>query len=152
MNWPGNAMRAKGNEGVAGMIKQSVGSIGYVSYEFARRIGLNIALLENREGKFIAPSEKSGTIAISQAELPDNLRAYVPDPSGPDSYPIVTLTWILLYRNYADPHKAQALHDLFRWCLTDGQKYAADSGYVPLPANVDAKSLAALNAIQPQPR
>ncbi len=152
VNWPGNAMRAKGNEGVAGLIQQSAGSIGYVSYEFARRIGLNTALLENREGKFIAPSEKSGTIAISQAELPDNLRAYVPDPSGPDSYPIVTLTWILLYRNYADPHKAQALHDLFRWCLTDGQKYAADSGYVPLPANVDAKSLAALNAIQPQPR
>jgi len=150
VNWPGNAMRASGNEGVAARIKQSIGSIGYVSYEFALKAGLNVALLENREGRFVAPSEKSGMAAIAQAELPDNLRVYVPDPTGPDSYPIVTLTWILLYRNYTDARKALALHQMLRWCLTDGQKYAPELHYVPLPANVIARSLVALDNIEPQ--
>jgi len=150
VNWPGNAMRASGNEGVAARIKQSIGSIGYVSYEFALKAGLNVALLENREGRFVAPSEKSGMVAIAQAELPDNLRVYVPDPTGPDSYPIVTLTWILLYRNYTDARKALALHQMLRWCLTDGQKYAPELHYVPLPANVIARSLVALDNIEPQ--
>jgi phosphate transport system substrate-binding protein len=150
VNWPGNAMRASGNEGVAARIKQSIGSIGYVSYEFALKAGLNVALLENREGRFVAPSEKSGMVAIAQAELPDNLRVYVPDPTGPDSYPIVTLTWILLYRNYTDARKALALHQMLRWCLTDGQKYAPELHYVPLPPNVIARSLVALDNIEPQ--
>jgi phosphate transport system substrate-binding protein len=150
VNWPGNAMRASGNEGVAARIKQSIGAIGYVSYEFALKAGLSIAQLENREGKFVAPSEKSGMAAIAQAELPDNLRVYVPDPTGPGSYPIVTLTWILLYRNYADERRALALHQMLRWCLTDGQKYAPELHYVPLPPNVVARSLVALNDIELQ--
>jgi phosphate transport system substrate-binding protein len=147
INWPGNAMRASGNEGVAGRIKQSIGSIGYVSYEFARKIGLKVASLENREGRFVAPTEKSCTSALAAAELPDNLRAYIPDPAGPDSYPIVTLTWILLYQNYPDAAKAKALHDLFRWCLMDGQKYAPEMGYVSLPPNIAMKSLARLDVL-----
>jgi len=150
IDWPGNAMRASGNEGVAAKIKQSIGSIGYVSYEFALKAGLSVAWLENRERKFVAPSEKSATTALAQAELPDNLRVYVPDPTGPDSYPIVTLTWILLYRNYADARKALALHQMFSWYLTDGQKYAPELHYIPLPPDVVARSLAALNEIAPQ--
>lgn len=148
VNWPGNSMRASGNEGVAGRIKQSLGSIGYVSYEFARRTGLKVALLENHAGKFVAPSPQSSASAFADAELPDNMRLYVPDPSGADSYPIVTLTWILLYKNYPDQQKAQALQDLFRWCLTDGQKYAPELGYTPLPQNVVARSLVALDGLQ----
>ena len=58
--------------------------------------------------------------ALATAELPENLRAYVPDPAGATSYPIVTFTWILLHRNYADGAKAKALHDLFAWSLSDG--------------------------------
>ncbi len=147
INWPGNAMRARGNEGMAALIQQSVGSVGYVGYEFARRAGLRVALVENREGKFVAPGEQSGAAAIAQVELPENLRAYVPDPAGQGSYPIVTLTWILLYRNYEDPQKANALQQMFRWCLTGGQKYATELGYVPLPAKVVARSLAALELL-----
>lgn len=147
INWPGNAMRASGNEGVAGRIKQSIGSIGYVNYDSARKAGLKVAVLENREGRFVAPTEKSCTSALAAAELPENLRAYVPDPAGPDSYPIVTLTWILLYQNYPDASKAKALHELFRWCLTDGQKYAPELGYVSLPASIAMRSLARLDAV-----
>jgi phosphate transport system substrate-binding protein len=148
VNWPGNSMRATGNEGVAARIKQSVGSIGYVGFEFARRTGLSIARLENRAGEFVAPSEKSSASAFEGAELPENLRLYVPDPSGKDSYPIVTLTWILLYKHYRDPLKAQLVGDLFRWCLTDGQQYAPGLGYTPLPAHVVRQSLAALESLR----
>jgi phosphate transport system substrate-binding protein len=147
MNWPGNSMRATGNEGVAARIKQSIGSVGYVSYEFARKAGLEVALLENRAGHFVGPTGTSAAAALAGAELPDNLRLYVPDPPGPDAYPIVTLTWILLYKSYADPRKALELHDLFRWCLTDGQQYAAALGYTPLPPNIVRRSLQALDSL-----
>jgi phosphate transport system substrate-binding protein len=149
VNWPGNAMRAKGNERVAAQIRESYGSIGYVGYEFARKIGLNVALLENKEGRFVPPMAANCEAALSSAELPENLRAYVPDPAGADSYPIVTLTWILVHRNYADAAKAKALQDLLAWSLgTDSQRIALDLGYVPLPDGVVQKSRAALGGIQ----
>jgi phosphate transport system substrate-binding protein len=148
INWPGNSMRATGNEGVAGKIVRSVGSIGYVSYESARKAGLKMALLENKAKNFIAPSANSSASALATAELPENLRLYIPDPVGDDSYPIVTLTWILLHRSYFDPQKAQAIHDLFQWCLTEGQGYAPELGYTPLPPNVVSRSLAALDSLQ----
>jgi phosphate transport system substrate-binding protein len=148
VNWPGNSMRATGNEGVAARITQSVGSIGYVSYEFARKADLKVARLENRGGHFVLPSDRGSFAALETAQLPENLRLFIPDPDGAESYPIVTLTWILLYRHYADPRQAQELRDLFRWCLTDGQKYAADLGYAPLPANVASRSLAALDTLR----
>lgn len=144
IDWPGNAMRARGNEGVAARIKQSIGSIGYVSHEFARRAGLRVATLENRAGQFVAPSLESSTAALAEAELPDNLRVYVPDPAGRDAYPIVTLTWVLLRRNHPDAQKAENLRDLFRWCLTEGQPYAAELGFTPLPKKIVDGSLAAL--------
>jgi phosphate transport system substrate-binding protein len=148
IDWPGNAMRATGNEGVAGRIKQSIGSIGYVGYEFARRTGLRMALLENHDGHFIAPSLDGAQSALADVKLPDNMRAYVPDPAGSDSYPIVTLTWILLRKAYTNPEKATDLRDMFRWCLTDGQQYAADLGYVPLPPTIVNRALASLDRLQ----
>jgi phosphate transport system substrate-binding protein len=147
INWPGNSMRATGNEGVAGRIKHAVGSIGYVGYEFARKADLRVAHLENQTGKFVAPTEASSASALADVQLPDNLRVYVPDPSAPDAYPIVTLTWILLYKHYADPQKRRELHDLFRWCLTDGQQYASSLGYTPLPPAIVTRSLAALDTV-----
>ncbi|PWT81579.1 MAG: phosphate ABC transporter substrate-binding protein PstS, partial [Blastocatellia bacterium] len=102
INWPGNSMRASGNEGVAGRITHAIGSIGYVSYEFAIRAGLHVALLENHAGKFVAPSSQSAASALAGAEPPENMRLYVPDPAAADAYPIVTLTWVLLYNKYAD--------------------------------------------------
>src|SRR5262249_33739828 len=126
VNWPGNSMRATGNEGVATRIKQSLGSIGYVSYEFAIRAGLRTANLQNRAGYWVGPGGPASMSALAGAELPDNLRLYIPDPTPSDAYPIVTLTWVLLHAHYDDARKAEQLHDLFQWCLTDGQRYAAD--------------------------
>jgi phosphate transport system substrate-binding protein len=149
VNWPGNAMRAKGNEGVAGLIEKSAGSIGYVGYEFARRIGLDSATLENKEGKFVKASEQSCAEALATAELPADLRAFVPDPPGADSYPIATFSWILLRKSYKDAQTADAVRKLFQWSLQDGQRYASELGYVPLPAAVSEKALAAVNSITP---
>ena len=140
VDWPGNAMRAKGNEGVAGLLQHSVGAIGYVGYEFAYKYGLRTARLENRSGQFVKPSEDSLRAALASVEMPANLRAYVPDPPAPDAYPIATFTWILLRRNYADSAKAKSLRAVFSWALGEGQQSASSLGYVPLPAERRPKS------------
>jgi phosphate transport system substrate-binding protein len=149
VDWPGNAMRAKGNEGVAGLLSHSVGAVGYAGYEFAHRYGLRIARLQNKAGNFVNPNEKSLEAALASAQMPENLRVYVPDPTGLEAYPIATFTWILLRRNYADHAKAQALRDLFAWSLGDGQDYASDLGYIPLPREVGEKARAALQTVKP---
>ncbi len=147
VNWPGNAMRANGNEGVSAFIQKSEGSIGYVGYEFANRLGLDMAAVENKDGKFIQPSEQSCIAGLASVDLPDNLRAFVPDPSGATSYPIVTYSWVLLRKHYNDPQTATALRDLFQWCLQDGQRYASQVGYVPVPSSVADKALKVLNTV-----
>lgn len=147
VDWPGNAMRAKGNEGVAGLVEKSVGSVGYVGFEFARRLGLDSALLENQEGAYVKASEQSCAKSLATAEVPDNFRAFFPDPKGSDSYPIVTLSWILLRKGYKDPQTASALHDFFAWCLQDGQRYASQLGYVPIPSPLAQKALNALDSL-----
>jgi phosphate transport system substrate-binding protein len=147
VNWPGDAMRAKGNEGVAGLIGKSDGAIGYVGYEFAQKIGLATAALENKDGKFVKPSEQSCGAALAAADIPANLRAFVPDPRGADSYPIVTFSWVLLRKSYKSVETVKAVRDLFRWCLQDGQRYSSQLGYVGIPASVAEKGLAALNSI-----
>ena len=150
VNWPGNAMRAKGNEGVASLIQESAGSIGYAGYEFVQRLGLSFASLENKDGNYVRPSEQSCAKALATTEMPENLRVFVPDPVGAESYPIVTFTWILLRRSYGNAQTAEAVVELFRWSLEDGQRYAPELGYVALPPEVKKKALAALNNIGPR--
>ena len=142
-------MRAKGNEGVAGVLSHSVGALGYVGYEFAHRYGVQTALLENKARKFVKPDERSLRAALASVEMPENLRVYVPDPEAPEAYPIATFTWILLCKAYADPAKARALRDLFAWTLGDGQRSASDLGYIPLPPDVVARAQAALQMVKP---
>ena len=144
VDWPGAAMRAKGNEGVAGRIKQATGSIGYVNYGAARSVGLPMARLENREGAMVQPGAASGTAALDAVALPENLRVFIPDPAGKDAYPILTLTWILLYRSYPEVAKAEVARDLFRWCLTEGQERSGELGYIRLPPSISSRALTAL--------
>jgi phosphate transport system substrate-binding protein len=149
VDWPGGPMRAKGNEGVATLIKRSVGSIGYVELGFAQKLHLDAASLENKAGNYIVPSFESAMACIAACELPDNLRIFLPDPEDPESYPIVTLSWILLYKDYPDSKKAQVIRELFQWCLYEGQSFSGDLGYIPLPAKIVAKAAAALATISP---
>jgi phosphate transport system substrate-binding protein len=138
----------KGNEGVAALIKQTAGTIGYVEYGYAQQIKLPMATLQNQAGKFVAPSPESGSTALGKVDLPENLRAFVTDPAGDGSYPIVTFTWWLCHTQYAKPGTADSIKALATWCLTDGQKLAPELGYLPLPANVVAKVQTAVGTIK----
>jgi phosphate transport system substrate-binding protein len=138
----------KGNDGVAALIKQTPGTIGYVEYGYAQQTKLPMATLQNSAGKFVAPSPDSGSAALAQVDLPANLRAFVTDPTGDASYPIVTFTWWLCHTTYTKPGVGDAIKTLATWCLTDGQKLAPDLGYLPLPASVVAKVQAAVSTIK----
>lgn len=137
IEWPHLTMMARGNEGVASRIRISEGSIGYVEYGFALRLNLPMATLENKAGQFIAPSPISGAAALeSTAEVSLNaLDESTVNPSGPNAYPLVTYSWVLLYRNYpAD--KARALTAFVNFAVEEGQTYAPFFGYIPIPPKV----------------
>jgi phosphate transport system substrate-binding protein len=148
IDWPGNAMAARGNEGVAGRIKLSKGSIGYVEYGIAKRAGLPLAWLENKAGQFIEPHGGSGLATLLNTPLPENLRAFFPDPDGQDSYPIVTYSWLLLYKQYDDAQQLGALKQFVRWCLTTGQEFNESLGFVRLSPQVMARAMEALDRIR----
>jgi len=134
VQWPENAMEVTYNEGVAQRVKVSPGSIGYMAYEFAHRLGLPMAALENKAGEFVTPSAASGTAALASVrDVPDDLRVFIPDPPGAGAYPIVSYTWLLLYETYPDTAEADALKRAVTWGLTAGQPTAAKLGYIPLP-------------------
>lgn len=142
--WPGDAMRAKGNDGVAGLIKSFNGMIGYLGYEFAQKLDLDVAALENKRGQFVTPSPAACAAGLATAQMPSNLRAFTPDPDASGAYPIVTFSWVLLRQHSSDPAQQTALRTFFRWCLESGQSMAASLGYVPLPSPVADKALRAL--------
>jgi phosphate transport system substrate-binding protein len=149
LDWPGSAMEVNYNSGVAQRIKVSDGSIGYVEYEFAERLGLPVAALQNKAGAFVAPSPRAGTAGLQSApEVPDDLRVFVPDPEGVDAYPIVTYTWLLLRGRYADAELRDALKGAVLWGLTDGQKIAEEMGYLPLPAEMVKLAKSKVEAIR----
>src|SRR5215813_6097386 len=146
--WPGNPMIASGNEGVAGRIKNSKGAIGYVEYGIAQRARLPMAWLENKAGQYIQPLGDSGMATLSNVEMPENLRIFFPDPDGKNSYPIVTFSWLLLYKQYNNQHKAAALKQYIKWCLTEGQTFNEALGYIRLAPQVIARTMAAVDSIR----
>jgi phosphate transport system substrate-binding protein len=149
IDWHGTAMLARGNEGVAGRIKVSEASIGYVEHHFGKRLGLSMAHIQNKAGRFVAPDERSGQAALAAnvKQMPSNLRLFLPDPDGDESYPIVTFSWLLLYARYSDREAATALKSFVAWGLTTGQTFSRELGYIPLPAEVTSLSLAALDGL-----
>lgn len=144
VNWPHGAMRARGNEGVAVNIQRGEGTIGYVEYGFASRLGLPLAAIENAAGNFVAPTPESGSASISEAELPGDMKIEIPDPAGADSYPIVTFTWELVRGRAEDPETAEVVRAFTAWIVDEGQEFAAPLSYVPLPPNVRQRLAPAL--------
>jgi phosphate transport system substrate-binding protein len=138
----------KGNEGVTALIKQTPGTIGYVEYGYAKNNGLSVAAIENKTGNFVAPSPESGASTLASVELPDNLRVWPVDPAGAQDYPIVSFSWLLLYTEYQDAGKLAALKDFVNYGLTEGQTFADELGYIPLPAPVVEKAKAALEKVR----
>jgi phosphate transport system substrate-binding protein len=148
VNWP-VGVGIKSTAGVSAQILQEAGAIGYVEYSYAKRLGMATAALENQGGNFIQPSPDSVRAALSEADIPADLRIFVPDPSTPAAYPIVTYSWLLLYETYDDPAKAEALKAVVQWGLTEGQSFSADLGYAPLSPAVVEGAIAALDRVQP---
>lgn len=150
VSWPqsNKFIAAPKNDGVTATIKQTPGAIGYIEYGFATQAKLPMAELENKSGFMIAPNLKNAAAALAAVEMPDDMRAWLPDPAGDEAYPIVSYTWLLCYPKYDDAEKAKALKDLVRWCLTTGQAASSEMGYVPLPPNVVEAVQAKIESIQ----
>ena len=151
VEWPttGNFVGARGNEGVTAQIQNVNGAFGYVEYGFATNNGLAVAALENQSGNFIVPSDESARATLEAVELPDNLRAFITDPEGPDSYPIVTYSWMMMYKENPDAPKAIALERWIEFGLNEGQDQAEPLGYVRLPDPVRQRVAEAADVISP---
>lgn len=147
VDWP-VGVGAKGNEGVTAQLQQTEGAVGYTEYGYAKQQNIPVATLENKAGSFVEPTPESASKALAAIELPADLQASSSDPEGADSYPIITYTWIMAYKSYDDPNKAQAMKDIIQYGLTEGQKFSEELGYVPLPEEVVDKVEAAANQIQ----
>jgi phosphate transport system substrate-binding protein len=148
VNWP-VGVGGKGNEGVAGEIKQNQYSIGYVELIYALQNKLGVALLKNKAGQFVEPSVASTTAAATGVvnAIPDDLRVSIVDAAGEDAYPIAGFTYQLAYQTMTDRAKATALAKLLWWEIHDGQQYCADLGYAPLPEGIVQKAAAKIQAI-----
>jgi phosphate transport system substrate-binding protein len=138
IEWPSGVLPASGNEGVAARIRLSEGSIGYVEYWFAQRLGLRMAALQNKAGNFITPTGHAGELALSgRVAQVQELAGSVADPSAADAYPLVAYSWMFIYAQYVDQPKAVALREFAGWSLSNrGQDYGAQLGYLPLSSDV----------------
>jgi phosphate transport system substrate-binding protein len=132
VKWPAG-IGAKGNQGVAAQVQQTPGGIGYVEYAFAAENSLPVAAVENREGKFVLPSVQGVVAALDGTQYPDNFRVFIEDPDGKTSYPIVGLTWLLVYRDNDDDKKGVEIGKFVKWALTEGQQFVEPLKYSPLP-------------------
>jgi phosphate transport system substrate-binding protein len=136
--WP-TGVGAKGNEGIAAQVQQTEGAIGYVEYAYAIENKIPTAAIENKSGNIIEPTPESASLVFANEEVPEDFGLTVPDPSNPDAYPIAGLTWLLLYREYDNADTAQALENVVTWALENGDRYAKELGYIPLPEDVEQR-------------
>ena len=149
LQWPAGIC-GKGNEGVAGQVKQTPGSIGYVELAYANK--LSYASVKNAAGLFVEPTIESITAAAQGAisKLPANTdyRVSIVNAPGAGAYPISSFTWILAYRNQTDSAKARKLKDFLKWALTEGEQSAAALDYAPLPGSLSQRLATRIDSIQ----
>lgn len=146
VKWP-TGIGAKGNEGVAGQIRQTPGAIGYVNTGFVRANRLQAAALQNKAGKFVLPTAATGAAALNNIKLDSNLAGENPNPAGANAYPISTLTWILAYRT-GNGAKTDNIQKAFNYMLSGkAQSIADDLGYVPLSGSILNRSRIAVKRI-----
>src|SRR5215813_1724093 len=149
VNWP-VGVGGKGNEGVAGLVKQTPGAIGYVELIYAAQNKIDYGSVQNAAGEFVKCSIDSVTAAAASAaaQMPPDFRVSITNAPGKGVYPISSFTWLLFYENPKDTQRAKIMVDLTKWGLTEGQKYAKELGYAPLPANVVKLEMDALKRIK----
>ncbi len=142
VNWP-VGIGGKGNQGVAGIILQIPGTIGYVEVSYAEQSKMAVAALKNKAGNFIKPT-LSAISAAAKIEIPDDTRCSLTDTEAPEGYPISAMTWLLVYQEQAygnrSYERAKTLVDLLWWCIHEAQQYNEPLLYGRLPENVVKKA------------
>jgi phosphate transport system substrate-binding protein len=149
VNWP-VGIGGKGNEGVAGLVQQTPGAIGYVELIYALQNKMTYGSVQNAAGEFVRADVQSVTAAAAAAAsaMPKDFRVSITNAPGNGVYPISSFTWLLLYESPKDRQMARVMVDFMRWALSDGQKFAPELGYAPLPQNVVKLELDALSRIK----
>jgi phosphate transport system substrate-binding protein len=134
VSWPAG-VGGKGNEGVAGLVRQTPGAIGYVELAYAKQNQLQVAVVRNKAGQFVEPTLASTTAAVAAAAeaLAKDVRAPIANAATPDAYPIAGLTYLLVYQDQKDPVRARALANFIDWAIHDGQALAEALDYARLP-------------------
>ena len=149
LNWP-TGLGAKGNPGVAGLIRQIPGSIGYVELIYAEKNGMPVALIQNKAGNFIKPTLKSIS-AAANIDLPADTRVSITNTDAPNGYPISSFTWIIFYQEQhyqgRTKEQAQTLAKLLWWMIHEGQKYTEDLLYARLPERAVKKAEAIIRSM-----
>ncbi|HEY0763162.1 MAG TPA: phosphate ABC transporter substrate-binding protein PstS [Pyrinomonadaceae bacterium] len=146
--WP-VGVSGKGNEGVTGQVKNTPNTIGYVELAYAVQNKLPVAQVKNAAGNFIDPSIDAVTAAASASagSTPDDLRVSITNATGPQAYPISSYTYILVYKNQKDAAKGKALVDFLWWGIHDGERFAKELQYAPLPADIVKRAEAKINSV-----
>jgi phosphate transport system substrate-binding protein len=149
VEWPVDTEGGQQNTGVAQIVKDAPGGIGYLDYGNARELGLPMVAMRNREGNFVAPSVEASTAALAGAELDDDLTYDPLDGPGADAYPITAPTYLLVRTRYGDAGTRDAVVSYVRWLITDGaDAYAASLGYAPVPGSFRTAAFAALDRVE----
>jgi len=147
VKWP-VGLGGKGNEGVAGMIRQMTGSIGYIELIYAVQNNIPYGVVRNAAGNFMKASLQSVTAAAGSVKsMPADFRVSITNAPGQDAYPISSFTWLLIPAQSKDPAKGKILADFLNWMVGDGQKMTAELTYAPLPANVAEKVRAEIKQV-----
>jgi phosphate transport system substrate-binding protein len=148
VKWP-VGLGGKGNEGVAGMIRQMQGGIGYIELIYAVQNKIDYGSVRNAAGTFVKASLESVTAAAASApKMPADFRVSITNAPGKDAYPISSFTWLLIPEKSKDAAKGKILANFLTWMVDDGQKMTADLTYAPLPENVADKVKGAIKMVQ----
>lgn len=146
VSWP-RGLGGKGNEGVAGQIRQLPGSIGYIELIYALENKIPFGSVQNAAGNFVKASLEGVTEAAASAKVPEDFRVSITNAPGKTAYPISSFTWLLIPVPAKDPNKGKILADFLNWMVTDGQKMTAQLSYAPLPQNVAEKVKATIKQV-----
>jgi len=139
VRWP-VGLGAKGNEGVAGMIRQLEGSVGYIELIYAENNKIKYGSVKNAAGEFVRPSlQSTSSAAASVKNMPADFRVSITNPPGKDAYPIASFTWLLIPTQSKDAARGKIIVEFLNWMLADGQQLATQLTYAPLPKEVSDK-------------
>jgi phosphate transport system substrate-binding protein len=147
VNWP-VGLGGKGNEGVAGQIKQTPGALGYIELIYAIQNKMPYADVKNSSGEFVKASLESTTAAMATAQIPDDFRFSITNSPGKDAYPVCGATWLLVYEQQKDAVKGKKLVEFLKWAAKDGEKMAKDLQYAPLSDNLRERVLKRVDEIK----